>query len=142
MGNKHEVLNEFMVDCFYSILRDEEQALESLSNGKLSLKEIHVIEAVFKTQKTNSNTFSNIANMLRVKLGTLTESFSKLEKKGYLTKEQDKIDKRVYYIVPTRLGEMINTEHTKWHQELIANVVKTIPEDDIPIFIDGMKNLC
>ena len=136
------VLNEFMVSCFYSILSDEERALESLTNGKLTIKEIHFIEAVFKTQKTGANTFSNIANMLGVALGTLTKAFLKLESKGYLAKIQDKNDKRIFYIVPTRIAQVINDEHTKWHQKLIEDVVATIPEKDLENFIDGMKNLC
>jgi len=141
MAKGSEVLNEFMVDTFYSILHEEERALENLSNGKLTLKEIHVIEAVFKAQKTNNNTFSNIAGALRISLGTLTEAFAKLEKKGYLIKEQDQNDKRVFYIVPTPIAQMINAEHTKWHKKLIDDMIKTIPENDLPNFIDAMKNL-
>jgi len=130
-----------MEDTFYWILYEEEKALEHLSNGKLTLKEIHLLEAVFKAQKFGNNSFSNIANSLRITLGTLTESYKKLEKKGYLSKEQDKKDKRIFYIVPTPIAQMINDEHTKWHKSLINAMIKTIPEDDLPNFILAIKNL-
>ena len=141
MSTEHEILNEFMVDIFYSILNKEEKALEYLSNGKLTLKEIHVIEQVFKTLKTGNNTFSNIANGLKISLGTLTESFSKLEKKGYLIKEQDKNDKRVFYIVPTPIAQMIDAEHTKWHKQLIDNIINKVPDADLVNFINSIQKL-
>ncbi|MCL2847693.1 MAG: MarR family transcriptional regulator [Firmicutes bacterium] len=130
-----------MVDTFYSILHEEERALEHLSNGKLTLKEIHLIEAVYKEEQKSNNTFSGVANNLRISLGTLTEAYKKLEKKGYLTKKQDKYDKRVYYIMPTPIALLINDEHTKWHKSLIDAMIKTIPENDLPNFILAIKNL-
>jgi DNA-binding MarR family transcriptional regulator len=141
MSKEEELLHEFMEDTFYSILYEEENALEYLTDGKLSLKEIHLIEAVFKTQKADANTFSGIAAALRISLGTLTESYKKLEKKGYLKKEQDKNDKRVFYIVPTFIAKIINDEHTAWHKKLIDNVLKTIPEPEIENFVGAIKSL-
>jgi DNA-binding MarR family transcriptional regulator len=141
MANAREVLNDFFVSCFYSILSDEERALESLSNGKLTLTEIHIIEAVFKAKKTGDNNFSNIANVLRVSLGTLTKAFNKLAAKGFLAKERDKTDKRVFYIIPTPLAEMIEKEHAGWHRKLMDEIIKNIPEKDLENFIDAVKNL-
>ena len=110
-------------------------------NGKLTLKEIHVIEAVFKTMKTGDNNFSNIANMLGITLGTLTTAFAKLNQKGYLLKERHPQDKRIYYIIPTRLAEMINDEHTKWHEKLVNGVVTTLPEDELKSLVEVLKHL-
>jgi DNA-binding MarR family transcriptional regulator len=139
--NNKEKLNEFFVSCFYSILDAEERALESIERGKLSLKEIHVIEAVFKTKKTNENNFSTIAKLLGVTLGTLTASFIKLEKKGYLFKEQNKNDKRVYSMEPTRIAELANDEHAAFHQKMINGITKTITEKELENLVGALDAL-
>ena len=139
--NGKENLNAFFVDCFYSILNAEERALEEMSNGKLSLKEIHVIEAVFKAKATNENNFSTIAKILGVTLGTLTTSFSRLEKKGYLTKRQGTEDKRVYYIEPTRLGTLINDEHTVFHNKMIHDIIEQLSDDELEHLLAALKSL-
>jgi len=141
MNAYREIINEFMVSCFYSILEEEQQALETITNGKLTIKEIHLIEAVFRTQKTGTNTFTNIASILRVALGTLTKAFIKLQSKGFLTKERDKTDKRIFYILPTKLAGIINDKHIEWHEKLMDSVIRNIPERDIENFIDAIKNL-
>lgn len=141
MNTHRDVINEFMVSCFYSILEGEEQALESITNGKLTIKEIHLIEAVFRTQKTGANTFSNIAHILGVALGTLTKAFLKLSNKGFLVKKRDETDKRIFYIVPTKLAEIMNDRHTEWHEKLMDDIIKNIPERDLENFIDAIRNL-
>ena len=140
MTNREE-LNSFFVSCFNSILRAEEKALESISNGKLTIKEIHFIEAVFKAQAVQENCASTIANLLGVTLGTLTTSFSKLEQKGYLYKEQDRNDKRIFYIVPTRLAELVNKEHTAFHEKMVDKVVKLFPEEKTENLVEILKTL-
>jgi len=136
-----EKLSNFFVSCFYSILDAEELAMESITNGKLTLKEIHLIEAVINAQKTNENNFSTVAKLLNITLGTLTTAYNKLEKKGYLHKVQDENDKRIYYIVPTRLAELINEEHSAFHQKMIAGIVNKLPQKDIENLTDALKAL-
>ena len=134
-------LNTFFVGCFYSILQAEEKNLESVTNGAVTLKEIHLIEAVFQTMATGENNFSTIAKKLKITLGTMTIAFAKLEKKGYLVKEQDKKDKRFFYIKPTRLAEFINEEHAKFHEKLIDGVVRTLDEEEQRNIVSALKHL-
>jgi len=136
-----EKLNEFFVSCFYSILDAEQKALASISDGKLSLKEIHVIEAVYKAKAVGKNTFSYIASILNIVLGTLTTSYTRLEEKGFLTKRQDKKDKRVFYIEPTQLGEFVNTKHNEWHQRMVDGIMKTVPAKDLDNLISALDVL-
>ena len=134
-------LNTFFVGCFYSILGAEEKYLESITNGKVTLKEIHLIEAVFQSMETGENNFSTIAKKLKITLGTLTTAFAKLEKKGYLIKEQDKKDKRVFYVVPTRLAEFINLEHMKFHEKLIDSVTRILDTEEQQHLANALKHL-
>ena len=136
-----EKINEFFVNCFYSILGAEERAMEAISNGKLSLKEIHLIDAVFKCKASGENNFSNIAKLLGITLGTLTTSFSRLEEKGYLIKEQHKNDKRVYYIEPTRLAELINDEHAAFHQDMVNGIIELLSESELQHLLGALDIL-
>jgi len=140
MTQKQE-LNNFFVTCFNSILRAEEKALESITGGTLSIKEIHFIEAVFKAQERGENCFSTVADYLGITMGTLTSSFSRLQKKGYLVKTQDKDDKRIYYIEPTRLAEMINKEHAAFHDRMIDGVIAAMPEKHMDYVVEALKAL-
>jgi len=139
--NEKTVLNEFMEECFYSILESERKALEPPTNGELTMKEIHLIAIVFKLQQIGENNFSRIANKLGITLGTLTTAFNKLEKKGYLKKEKYLIDNRVYYVTTTPLAEKVYTAHTKWHDELAETVFNVIPESDKANFVNAFKKL-
>ena len=136
-----EQLNAFFVSCFNSILRAEESALETITNGKLTIKEIHFIEAVFLSQKVGENCLSTIAAMLGVTVGTLATSFARLEQKGYLYKEQDKEDRRIYYIVPTRLAEMIYAEHNKFHEKLVNHIAAQLSPDEFKNLVGSLKKL-
>jgi len=136
-----EKLNDFFVTCFYSILGAEQKALDPISNGKLSMREIHVIEAVYKAKAQGKNTFSHIANTLSITLGTLTTSYARLERKGYLSKRQDANDKRVYYIEPTELGKFVNDKHTEFHQRMVDGIVKQLSERDVENVISSLEVL-
>ncbi len=134
-------LNAFFVSVFNSILAVEERNLEAMSNGKVTLKEIHVIEAVYKCMEKGENNFSAIAQRLNITLSTLTAAYSKLERKGYLTKERDKKDKRVYWIFPTHIAELINNEHTAWHENLVDGIAATLTEEEQRNLAATLKNL-
>jgi len=136
-----EKLNEFFVSCFYSILDAEQKALASISNGKLSLKEVHVIDAVFMAKAVGNNTFSHIASVLNIVFGTLTTSYTRLERKGYLTKRQDKNDKRVFYIEPTQLGEFVNVKHAEFHQRMVEGIINQLPKAEVDSLISSLAVL-
>jgi len=136
-----EQLNNFFVSCFNAILRSEENALESLTHGKLTIKEIHFIEAVFKAQAVGENCFSTIAKYLGVTVGTLTSSFLKLQSKGFLYKEQDKEDKRVFYIVPTKLAKMVYDEHEAFHDKMMDVVIKHLTNSELATLTECLKRL-
>jgi DNA-binding MarR family transcriptional regulator len=136
-----EELKHFFISCFYSILNAEERALESISNGKLSSKEVHVIGAVFKSLETEENNFSEVARILGITLGTLTAAFSRLEKKGYLYKKQDAKDKRIFHIYPTRLAELVHIEHMNFHENMIEDIMKDMKEDDLSTVVKALKTI-
>lgn len=136
-----ERVNEFLTTCFYSILNAEEKAIAAITNGELSLSEIHVIEAVIKAQAVFENNYSNIAKILGITLGALTKSYNKLESKGYLKKEQAEDDKRIYYIVPTQAAEAVNREHAAFHKKMVSSIAKKLPKRDLNNLADALDAL-
>ena len=139
--DKTKQLQDFFVNCFYSILSTEEKALESFSNGELSLKEIHLIAAVFKTRAAKKNNFSTVARVLKITLGTLTTSFSKLQKKGYLTKVPHEADKRIFFIEPTKKAEIIHAQHIIFHEKMLAGIVSSVSDDQLENIIESLQKL-
>ncbi|MFA5283302.1 MAG: MarR family transcriptional regulator [Bacilli bacterium] len=126
MTKDKEQLNHFLVVTFNDILRYEERALERLANNRLSISEIHLLEAVFETMKKKENTSTNIASALGITLGSLTTAVKTLERKGYLIRERDQNDKRVFYLIPTPIATFVNKKHEQFHEEMIDNIVANL----------------
>lgn len=138
MTNEQTQLNDFMVNTFYKILEAERRALEF--NG-LTLKEIHLIDAVYNLQKVGQNNFSSVAGALGITLGTMTSAFAKLERKGYLKKTKYLVDQRIFYITCTPKCESVHKAHTAWHEKLIDNVLKFMPGREMVVVIDAFRGL-
>jgi len=141
MTNKKEQIKDFFIKCFYSIIHTEEVVLNSVSSGALTINEVHLISAVFRAKAAGKNTFSIIAKMLGVTLGTLTTSFTRLAKKGYLLRVPHETDKRKFYIVPTDLAEEINKEHIAFHDKMFDGIIGSISEEQLGIVIDSLEKL-
>ncbi|MCL2556773.1 MAG: hypothetical protein FWE03_07165 [Firmicutes bacterium] len=141
MDCKKEKIKDFFIKCFYSIIHAEEKVLESVSSGKLTTNEVHLISAVFRAKAVGKNTFSIIAKMLDVTLGTLTTSFNRLAKKGYLKKVPHEIDKRKFYIEPSDLAIAIHNEHVAFHDKMFSGIINSISEDQLEIVIDSLEKL-
>ena len=78
-----QALNHVLVRLFNDILMIEERALCTGEFKDLSVKEMHVLEAVGGAGEENN--MSSIAQRLKVTTGTLTVSVQTLCRKGYLT---------------------------------------------------------
>jgi DNA-binding MarR family transcriptional regulator len=89
MVSPKEVINELLVDVFNHILNIEGDILKK-RGIKLSMTEVHVLEAI---RNTTVPTMGNVAQKLRVTLGTLTTSVNVLVRKDYVTRyRMKKID--------------------------------------------------
>ncbi len=133
MDTNKIALNRFLVDTFNDILRYEEMALEHLTNNRLSISEVHLLEAVFEALPTHQNTPSVVAPKLGITLGSLTTAVKTLEKKGYLVRQRAQDDKRVYYLVPTPIADFVNQKHLEFHKGMIEEIVAglTLEEEQV-----------
>jgi len=139
MDDKKEQLNYFLVKVFNEILKIEEDCLSKGKFKDLSIREMHIIESVCEVNNSGmDNRASIIAQERHITAGTLTTTVSLLEKKGYLVRKQDEKDKRVIRIYPTEKGIKANELHTKFHKEMVEDIMNVLDLNQAEVFIRGL----
>ena len=101
---QQEELNHFFVETFNKILQYEEAALSAGDTAGLSMKELHILEAVAQMQARQENTMSKIAARLGISVGALTTAVGVLVAKQCLERRGCEQDRRVVWIVLTPKG--------------------------------------
>ena len=134
-------LNDFFVNVFNQILAWEEQTLKKVGASNLSVRELHVIQAVSDAAKLGQNTMANIAKMLVVSPGALSISVNGLVNKGYLEREYTAKDRRVIYINLTQSGKDINEKHEAFHQEMIKAVEERLDANQFNTLMESLEGL-
>ncbi len=134
-------INHSFVKVFNSILSWEEQTFKDMGLEKLSLRELHVIEAVYYLMDKDKNKMSEIAAYMSITPGSLTTSVNCLVKKGYLERQSVPDDRRVVKIVPTKLAEQANEMHQRLHLEMVDKVFSSFDEKSIDVIIDALYRL-
>lgn len=115
-----EVVNSLFVDVFNSILHLEDTYIATRIKDKVTVNEIHVIEAIMLNEKRSMGA---IAKRLLITEGTLTTSVNRLVQKGYLTRERDEMDKRVYILGLTEKADEVMKIHKHFHERMIQHVL-------------------
>lgn len=126
---------------FNEILRIEEDRLRTGEFKNLSVREMHVIEAVCTADETARNRSADIAQALGVSAGTLTTAVKLLEKKGCLLRRKDANDKRIVRLYATEKGKRANHMHQRFHGEMVATVLKALSPEETDILIKSLKKL-
>ena len=121
MESRGEVLNQFLVEVFGQILKAEAACL---AGKDLSLRELHLIDAVWDNRSTA------IAAALGITAGTLTSAVNLLEKKGYLLRRRDERDKRVVHLLPTERGRAADARHRDFHRQMVAHVLDGLTDEE------------
>ena len=142
MEGYHSKLNYFLVQVFNEILRIEEDRLRIGEFNNLSVREMHVIEAVcIANDTTGKNRATDIAKALHISAGTLTTAVAQLEKKGCLLRQQDKKDKRIVRLYATDKGKRADEVHQRFHAQMVADVMDTLEEDELACLVKGLESL-
>lgn len=135
-------LNNFLVNVFNEILRIEESCLRTGEFKNLSVREMHVIEAVCTAQeKGTNNRASDIAQAQGISAGTLTTAITLLEKKGCVERRTDAHDKRIVRLYATEKGKRANAVHQQFHQQMVADVLAALSPEETNILIKGLQSL-
>ena len=128
-------LNDFFVHVFNRILVWEEHALSQVGAQDLSVKELHVLEAV------SDHTMTAIAEALSIRVSSLTTAVNTLVRKGYLERGGEPGDRRVIRVLLTDKGEQANALHSQFHARMIDSATQGLTEQELDALIQSLKNL-
>ena len=131
------VLNDLLVVIFNQILSIEAEALRK-QGVKLSMSEVHVLEAIMKTKEPN---MGSVAKRLRITMGTLTTSINTLVKKGYVLRVKDSLDKRKVLLKLTSKSLPVMNLHDAFHEDMISTVIKDLHIDETEALIQSLESL-
>lgn len=138
---QREKLNDFFVGVFNQILAWEGQTVKKVGVLDLSIRELHVIEAVSDLAKVSDNRMASIARHLAVSPGALTVAVNALVNKGYLEREYTEKDRRIIYINVTEKGKAVNEIHEKFHYEMINHIGKQLDENELEVMFKALDKL-
>lgn len=137
MVTAKEVINELLVDVFNHILTIESETLKK--NGvKLSMTEVHVLEAV---RNVELPIMGNVAQKLRVTLGTLTTSVNVLVRKNYITRYRDDSDRRKVFLKLTDSALAVLEIHDAFHNEMIDSTFKDLNLAKDEVLMKSLENI-
>ncbi len=137
MSAKKKVINELLVEVFNHILSIEGSKLKE-HGVKISMNEMHVLEAI---QKTEDPAMSNIARRLRVTVGTLTTSVNRLVEKGYATRKREEEDKRKVIISLTDKAREVLKIHDNFHEEMLDALFEDMNLAEDEVLLQSLENL-
>lgn len=138
MERKNKVLNDLLVKLFNDILEIEENTLKNGNLSDLSVTELHTIVAIGMYQE---RTMSEVAQDLRITVGTLTTAINKLIKKGYVERKRIEEDRRVVLVHLTKRGKLAYRLHEKFHNDMISDTINGVSEKEEEILISSLERL-
>lgn len=138
MERGEKVLNELLVQLFNDILQIEEKTLKSGPLSDLSVTELHTLEAIgMYTERT----MSEVAQDLKITVGTLTTAINKLIKKEYVERKRIEEDRRVVLIRLTKKGKLAFRLHEKFHNDMVNETISGLSEHEEEVLISSLERL-
>ncbi|AOR23166.1 MarR family winged helix-turn-helix transcriptional regulator [Clostridium taeniosporum] len=138
MSQSKKIVNEILVELFNDILQIEEQTIKEGVISDLSITEIHTIEEIGMYTK---RTMSEVAQDLKITVGTLTTAINKLIKKGYVERSRIEEDRRVVLIGLTKKGKLAYRLHEKFHDDMVSNSIETLTDEEEKILISALNKI-
>ena len=142
MTEEHRTaVNGFFVNVFNKILLYEEQALSKSGCRDLSVREMHVLEAVEGLEPEGTNSMSNIASRLFISVSSLTASVNVLVRKGYLYRESSQRDRRIIYVNLTEKGRQAAAFHRAFHQKMVDSLEEHLDDEEWDTLLRSLDTL-
>lgn len=139
--SQREELNYFFVHVFNQILACEEQALNGVGARDLSVKELHVLEAVGGLSAQGRNTMTQIADALAIRVSSLTTAVNTLVRKGYLERGGEPGDRRVIRVYLTPKGEEADRLHARFHARMTDSAAAKLEEGELDALLRSLRRL-
>ena len=136
MDQNKSMIDKVLVHLFNDLLRIEEKTLQK-HTGPLSMREVHIIEAVCAAQ-TEDNTMTVLAATLRVTVGSLTVAIKTLERKGYVIRERSSTDKRRVHVLPLPPALEVEKHHRAFHRRMVDAVTTAVSTEELDVLIKSL----
>ena len=133
-------LDELLQGAFQFVLKIEEQMLHSMGPVRLSISEIHLLEAVGKAGE-GGRSVTELARELSIAPSSVTNAIKKLEAKGFLLRTKGERDARTVWITLTEEGVNANRRHAYFHARMVRNIAKDMQEDEQAVLLHAMEKL-
>ncbi len=137
MAQAKQLINELLVEVFNQILSIESDILKK-KGVKLSMTEVHVLGAI---RNTEVPTMGNVAQKLRVTLGTLTTSVNVLVKKEYVSRYKDEDDRRKVYLTLNDSAIEVLKLHDMFHDEMLSSIIDDLKIDEDEVLVKSLENI-
>ena len=133
-------MNEMLTMAYRSIIKVEELMLFDLSDGKLTLSEMHMLECIGK-RKGESVTITEIAQDLEITLPSVTAMVKRLERKGYITKDRSSVDARRVHVVLTPAGSQAEIAHRYFRRKIIRELTAELNVEEKAAILTGLEKM-
>lgn len=138
MEDKVIKINDLLVAVYDDITYIEETAIKQGTFSDLSIKEIHTIEAI---GMYGSKIMSELAQAMKVTMGTLTITVDKLIKKGYLERHRSETDRRIVNVLLTKRGKLAYRIHEKFHHDMVKATINQFTAEEEEALISALSKL-
>lgn len=138
MDIRRTMINDLLVQLFSDVLQIEEYALKNGVLSDLSITEVHTIEAI---GMYNERTMSEVAQRLKITVGTLTTAISKLIKKEYVERKRTEEDRRVVLVKLTKKGKLAFRLHEKFHEDMVNTSIDGLSEVEEKMLISSLNKI-
>lgn len=139
MDQNESMIDKVLVHLFNDLLRIEERTLQKYV-GPLSMREVHIIEAVCAAQQED-NTMTVLAATLRVTVGSLTVAIKTLERKGYVIRRRSETDKRRVHVLPLPPALEVEKHHRAFHRRMVDAVTTAVPPEQLDVLIQSLHGI-
>ncbi len=137
MSEAKAIINELLVDIFNRILSIEGEELKK-QGIKLSMNEIHVLEAVSVVEEPN---MTNLAAKLGVTIGSATTAINTLVQKGYVRRYTDDSDRRKVLIALESPSKQVLKIHDQFHKKMIDSIFEDLNIEEDEVLIASLKKV-
>lgn len=139
-------LNELLKTTYRAMCTMEEGMLSDLSEERLTIGEMHIIEAIGSEghdphARGRGKTISEIAQLQSISPPSVTVAVKKLERKGYVYKSRGADDGRRIYVHLTESGIRADISHRYFHRQMAYSIARAIPEAEHEALIEGLRAL-
>ena len=138
MSKSTVIINELLVELFNDVLQIEEQSLKDGPISDLSITEIHTLEAI---GMYDQKSMSEVAQNLKITVGTLTTAINKLIKKEYVERKRIEEDRRVVLIKLTKKGKLAYRLHDKFQKDMVNTAVDGLNDKEEEVLIHSLTKI-